>query len=77
MIYLYKYYKYYNENNLLYKSQYGFRKKHSTEFAAMEVTDQIFKDLDQKKVPLAIFLDFSKAFDTIDHIVLLDKLAHY
>ena len=43
----------------------------------MEVTDQIFKDLDQKKVPLAIFLDFSKAFDTIDHIVLLDKLAHY
>ena len=70
-------YNYMNGNNLLYKSQYGFRKKHSTEFAAMEVTDQIFKDLDQKKVPLAIFLDFSKAFDTIDHIILLDKLTYY
>ena len=70
-------YNYMNQNSLLYKSQYGFRKRHSTEFAAMEVTDQIFKDLDQKKVPLAIFLDFSKAFDTIDHIILLDKLAYY
>ena len=70
-------YNYMNENNLLYKSQYGFRKRHSTEFAAMEVTDTIFKDLDKKKVPLAIFLDFSKAFDTIDHLILLDKLAYY
>ena len=70
-------YNYMDTNNLLYKSQYGFRQKHSTELAAMEVTDQVFRDIDKKKLPLAIFLDFSKAFDTIDHLILLNKLAYY
>ena len=70
-------YSYLNENNLLYENQYGFRKNHSTELAAMEVTVKIFENLDKKKLPLAIFLDFSKAFDTIDHEILLYKLSHY
>ena len=52
-------------------------KKHSTELAAMEFTDRIFKHLDDKKTPLAIFIDLSKAFDTIDHSIMLDKLKHY
>ena len=66
-----------NENKLLYSSQYGFREKHSTELAAMELTDKIFNHLDNKKTPLAIFIDLSKAFDTIDHAILLEKLKYY
>ena len=45
--------------------------------AAMEFTDRIFNHLDNKKTPLAIFIDLSKAFDTIDHSILLDKLKYY
>ena len=70
-------YSYFDKNNLLYKSQYGFRKGHSCEFAAMEVTDKIFNSLDRKKLPIALFLDFSKAFDTINHNILINKLKHY
>ena len=70
-------YKYFNDNNLLYKHQYGFRKHHSTELAAIELTDKLFDNLDKKKIPLAVFIDLSKAFDTIDHDILLSKLQHY
>ena len=70
-------YKYLDSNNLLYKSQYGFRKKHSTEMASLELIDRIYHDLDNKKIPIAIFLDLSKAFDTLDHNILLHKLNYY
>ena len=70
-------YDYFVVNNLLYESQYGFRKLHSTELAGLEVTDKILMQLDQGKHPLAIYLDLSKAFDTIDHSILLHKLSYY
>lgn len=70
-------YSYFNINNLLYDSQYGFRHLHSTEFSALEVTDSIYQNLDNKKSPLAVYLDLSKAFDTIDHSILLHKLSYY
>ena len=50
---------------------------HSTEIATLELTDKISKKLDQGKLPLAIFLDLSKAFDTIDHSILIYKLEYY
>ncbi len=66
-----------NENNLFHVSQYGFRSQHSTEFAALELVDRIGQELDKKKNPISIFLDLSKAFDTLDHRILLHKLKHY
>ena len=70
-------YTYLTSNDLLYESQYGFREHHSTELAALEFTDRIKKEMDAKKIPFSIFLDLSKAFDTLDHSVLLSKLQYY
>ena len=70
-------YTYLTSNDLQYESQYGFRKHHSTELAALEFTDRIKKEMDAKKMPFSISLDLSKAFDTLDHSVLLSKLQYY
>ena len=52
-------------------------KKHSTELAGLEFHDKIMKYLENDKLPLAVFLDLSKAFDTIDHEILIKKLHYY
>ena len=65
---------YFEKNKLLFDNQYGFRPKHSTEHAALELTDRITNKMDTNEIPLNIFLDLSKAFDTIDHSILLNKL---
>jgi hypothetical protein len=70
-------YQYFKINNLFYNAQYGFRDEHSTEYAAYELIDKLIQDLDKKETPVSIFLDLSKAFDTLDHSILLDKLQHY
>ena len=70
-------YDYFTSNNLLYSSQYGFRSLYSTELASAEMIDRIHKHLDSGKIPISIFLDLSKAFDTLDHNILLQKLKHY
>ena len=70
-------YDYFEENKLFYESQFGFRKGHSTELACLELIDKITEELDKGHVPIAIFLDLSKAFDTLDHTILLSKLQHY
>ena len=61
----------------MYKYQFGFRKGYSIEQAILEITDSLKKALDKKLVTYGLFLDFSKAFDTIDHDILLSKLYRY
>ena len=69
--------KHFHSNNIYYDNQYGFREKHSTELATLEIIDRIVQELDQSATPLNIYLDLSKAFDTIDHNILLHKLNDY
>ena len=68
---------YFQKNRLLHNGQYGFRMNHSTELAAIELADRILKDIDNKKLSLAIYMDLSKAFDTLDHNILIKKLQYY
>ena len=70
-------YNYCESNGLIYKSQYGFREKHSTELACAEYVDKMLNELDKKKIPISVFIDLSKAFDTLDHNIMLYKLEHY
>ena len=70
-------YDYFLRFRLFYNSQYGFRKHHSTELATIELVDKIIREMDKGKLPICIFLDLSKAFDTLNHKILLDKLHYY
>ena len=62
---------------LFYTSQYGFRSAHSTEHAMLENIDRITTLIETGSLPLNIFLDLSKAFDTLDHNILKYKLSYY
>ncbi len=70
-------YDYFQEKKLLYSSQYGFRTGHSIEHAAIELIDRIIIKMDKMDTPVGIFIDLSKAFDTLDHDILLQKLKYY
>ena len=59
------------------KHQCGFRAKVSTEFATYDIVECILENLDQKIQTCAVFLDLTKAYDTVDHSALLWKLEHY
>ena len=64
-------------NNILYKHQYGFRKKYSTKLSLIDLVNTLMTSLDEGKITLGIFIDFKKAFDTINHNILLQKMSHY
>lgn len=66
---------YLREHKLLSPYQCGFRKGHSTEFAALSFADTIKRNIDQGQLTGAVFVDLREAFDTIDHSTLLRKLS--
>ena len=70
-------YSFLTQNNLLTNNQYGFRKNYSTDYALIELCDKITSSLSNKEHVTGVFMDLSKAFDTIDHQILLYKLQTY
>ena len=65
------------KNNILYEKQFGFRSNHSTIHATILIIDKIEKAIEEGCYSCGIFLDLSKAFDTVNHNILLNKLSHY
>lgn len=62
------------KHNILTGCHYGFRENRSTAMALMELTEEIIDSINKRKVSIGVFLDLKKAFDTINHDILLKKL---
>ena len=66
-----------DDKNLLKEKQFGFRANHSTYMAIMSLVDKLNNVVEENKTTLGVYLYLSKAFDTIDHNILLKKLEYY
>jgi hypothetical protein len=66
-----------NKHNLLYQYQFGFRAGHSTNMALICMIDKVLTAINNGEYVIGLFLDFSKAFDTVNHTILLQKLVKY
>ena len=66
-----------DKHDVFFKAQYGFRDKHSTQHAIVDFVNTIQSNMDKQPGTRGIFIDLEKAFDTVDHSVLLNKLYHY
>ena len=68
---------FFSKENIIYPRQYGFRAQHSCEHALLDAQNTILNALNNKQIALLLLIDFSKAFDMVDHVILLDKLQRY
>ena len=69
--------KFLEECNILFEKQFGFRNNHSTNHALVNIVEHIKKNLDKKLYTCGVFVDLEKAFDTVNHNILINKLEHY
>ena len=70
-------YTFLNHNNIIYNLQFGFRRQYSTSHTLINITENIKKVLDDGNIGCGDFVDLQKAFDTMDHQILLAKLNLY
>ena len=70
-------YKYLTDNSILYKNSFGFQEGHSTKHAIVQLVDQIRNRSENKQYTLGVFVDLTKAFDTVNHKVLISKSENY
>ena len=70
-------YTFLNNNNTIYNLQFGFRQQYSTSHALINITENIRKVLHDGNVGYGVLVDLQRAFDTVDHQILLAKLNHY
>ena len=70
-------YSFLSKYKIIYDLQFGFRKNHSTTHALIYLTEKVRKALDDNCFSCGVFVDLQKAFDTVDHEILLYKLNHY
>jgi len=68
---------FFTKNNIIYPRQYGFRPQHSCEHALLDAQNTLLTTLNKKHIALLLLIDFSKAFDMVDHVILLQKLNSY
>ena len=66
-----------NDNDLLYESQYGFRKHHTTSLGVSELVHNVIHGYEKGEMTIGVMADLNKEFDTIDHDIFLDKLGYY
>lgn len=73
----YRLHSYLEELKILYPLRFGFREKCSTTHALISITESIRHSIDNNEIGCGLFIDLKKAFDTVDHTILLTKLNHY
>ena len=69
--------KFVKDCNILCDQQYGFRSKHSNQHAILDIVNTILQNMDNGKFLCGVFIDHKKAFDTVNHEILLAKLENY